>query len=323
LRNVRVALAQIAPRLGDLDANLERHLEHARQARVEGATVVAFPELSLTGYHLLDQVPEVAVTPEHPAWTRLERASEEIDLLVGLVLESPGHRYHNAAVYFSRGRALHVHRKLYLPTYGLFQEGRDLAAGDSLRAFEAPHGSSGLLVCEDLWHATCAWLLAHQGAQAIFVLSNGPARGARPGRGITSVGVWRELLQVTAQFQSTFMVYVNRVGCEDGLTFAGGSLAVDPFGRVIAELPALDERLTVVELEAEVLRRARTAYPLLRDENIELVSRELERIRARRFDLPAPRAASGDDGDGDDDDDDATADGAERSAPTAATERDP
>jgi len=295
LKNVRVALGQISPRLGDLDANLEQHLEWIERARRERAQVIVFPELALTGYHLLDQVPDVAVTPEHRVWRRIQQASRGIDVVTGLVLESPGHRFHNAAAYFSAGETRHIHRKLYLPTYGLFQEGRDLAAGDSLRAFETIHGPSGLLVCEDLWHPTSAWLLAHQGAQMIFVLSNGPSRGARPGRGITSVSVWRELLQVTAQFQSTFMLYVNRTGCEDGLTFAGGSLAVDPFGRVIAELPALDEGLACVELDAGVLRRARTAYPLLRDEKLELVGRELDRIRARRFDLPEPEddAAAG------------------------------
>ena len=82
------------------------------------------------------------------------------------------------------------------------------------------------------------------------------------------------------------MVYVNRVGCEDGLTFGGGSLVVDPFGRVVLEAPALDEAFEVVDLKSEVLRRARIAYPLLRDENLELVQRELERIRRLRYDLP-------------------------------------
>jgi len=294
LRNVRVALGQISPRLGDLDANLALHLDHTAQARADGADLVVFPELSLTGYLLLDQVPEVALRPDHPCWVRLAEASRDVDIVAGMVLESPAYRYHNAAVYFSGGRAVHVHRKIYLPTYGLFQEGRDLAPGDKLRAFEAPHGRSGMLVCEDLWHATCAWLLAQQGAQVVFVLSNGPTRGARPGRGITSIAVWRELLQVTAQFQSTFMVYVNRTGCEDGLTFGGGSMVVDPFGRVVAELPPLEEGQLTVELEAEVLRRARTAYPLLRDENIELVARELDRIRRLRFDLPEPERDSAD-----------------------------
>ena len=140
----------------------------------------------------------------------------------------------------------------------------------------------------------CAWLLAQQGAEVIFVLSNGPTRGAKPEREVTSVAVWRELLQTTAQFQTTWMVYVNRTGCEDGLTFGGGSLVVDPFGRISGEAPALDEALQIVDLKSEVLRRARTVYPLLRDENLELVERELARIRQLRYELPDPSATKKD-----------------------------
>ena len=198
----------------------------------------------------------------------------------------------NVAVYLSKGRVLHVHRKCYLPTYGLFQEGREFAPGNRVRRFDSPWGPAGLLICEDLWHMPCAWLLAQQGAEVIFVLSNGPTRGAKPEREVTSIAVWRELLQTTAQFQTTWMVYVNRTGCEDGLTFGGGSLVVDPFGRISSQAPALDEALEVVDLKSEVLRRARTVYPLLRDENLELVERELGRLRQLRYDLPDPASST-------------------------------
>jgi len=293
MRDIRVGLAQTAPRLGDFEANLDAHLETIGKAREAGCDLVVFPELSLTGYLLADQVPEIAVPLDDPRLDELRHASVDCDVLVGLVEDAPGHRFHNVAAYFSGGRLVHTHRKLYLPTYGLFQEGREFAAGDRIRHVETRWGPAGLLVCEDLWHMPCAWLLAQQGAEVIFVLSNGPARGARPGREVTSVAVWRELLETTAQFQTTWMVYANRVGCEDGLTFGGGSLVVDPFGRVAHESPALDEDFAVIDLQSEVLRRARTAYPLLRDENIELVQRELERLRRLRYDLPKPADIEG------------------------------
>lgn len=283
-----MALAQIAPRLGDFEANLETHARAAREAVGTGSDLIVFPELSLTGYLLADLVPELAIQLDDPRLEPLLAASQDIDIVAGLVEDSPGHRFHNSAIYLSKGHVLHTHRKLYLPTYGLFQEGREFAAGDRVRSFDSPWGPAGLLVCEDLWHMPCAWLLAQQGAEVIFVLSNGPTRGAKPGREVTSVAVWRELLQTTAQFQTTWMVYVNRAGCEDGLTFGGGSLVLDPFGRVAAEAPALDEAFEVVDLKSEVLRRARTAYPLLRDENLELVDRKLARLRRLRYDLPDP-----------------------------------
>ena len=286
MNHLRVALAQIAPKLGDMKANLDLHLRSIEQARDDGAGLIVFPELSLTGYHLLDQVPDLALRPGDGPLEELLRASQDLDVVVGFVEEGAGHRFHNAAAYLSRGELLHVHRKLFLPTYGMFQEGRDFAAGERLRGFQAPHGPTGLLVCEDLWHPTCSWLLAQDGAETLLALSNGPTRGAGPDGKLTSVTVWTELLRVIARFHTIYAIYVNRVGCEDGLIFGGGSLVVDPFGRVVAEAPALDEALLTVDLDAEVLRRARMVYPLLRDERLDLVHRELGRIRQERYDLP-------------------------------------
>ncbi len=286
MRDIRVALAQIAPKLGDVQANLTLHLDAVAQAAKDGARVLAFPELSLTGYVLRDQVPDVAIGQDDAVFAKLAAASSSIDLLVGLVEETPGHRFHNVAAYFSSGRLVHIHRKLYLPNYGMFQEGREFAAGERLRGFDAGYGPSGILICEDHWHPACAWLLAQGGAETLFTISSSPTRGARFEHEVTSVAVWERLLQVSAQFQTAFMIYANRVGCEDGLTFGGGSMVVDPFGRVIGSLPPLEEGLLAVDLEAEVLRRARTAYPLLRDENLDLVHRELERVRSERYELP-------------------------------------
>ena len=283
----RVALAQIAPRLGDLDANLALHLETIQRARRQGAGLVVFPELSLTGYLLRDDVPEVAVRLDDARLSRLLRASRDIDVLLGLVEEAPGHSFHNAAAYLSGGKVRHVHRKVYLPTYGMFDEGRDFAAGDRFRTFAAPFGPAGLLVCEDAWHSSAPWLLAQEGAEVLFILSSGPTRGARPRqKDVSSVAVWHQLLKTTAQFLTTFVVYVNRVGYEDGLNFGGGSMACDPFGRELAALPALEPALALTDLDPEVLRRARTAYPLLRDEKLDLVRRELDRVLVRRYDLP-------------------------------------
>jgi len=286
MQTVRVALAQIAPKLGDIEANLDIHRDAIKLAQKEKAGVVVFPELSLTGYLLADQVPEIAMTTKSRAFLALLRLASKIDLIVGFAEEAPGHRFHNATAYLSQGRVVHVHRKVYLPTYGMFEEGRDFAAGDLIRSFPTRHGRAGMLICEDAWHPTCAWLLVQDGAEMLFTLSSGPTRGAKPGRGITSLPVWHELLRTTAQFQTSFVVYVNRVGYEDGLNFGGGSIALDPFGRTLAELPALAHGVTVAELTGEVLRRARAAYPLLRDENIELVHREVARLRRERFQLP-------------------------------------
>src|SRR5262245_58124621 len=135
MQTVRVALAQIAPKLGQIAPNLDTHEEAIARARKEKAGIVVFPELSLTGYLLRDQVQDVALTLKSSALRRLLRASRGIDVIVGFVEEGAGHSFHNAAAYLSKGRAVHVHRKVYLPTYGMFDEGRDFAAGEVVRAF--------------------------------------------------------------------------------------------------------------------------------------------------------------------------------------------
>jgi predicted amidohydrolase len=287
VRNLRVALAQISPRLGDVSGNLQIHLESIDRARSHGAGAIVFPELSLTGYVLRDQVGDLAETADGATLSRLVTASRDLDIVVGFVEDGPGHRFFNTAAYLSGGSLVHLHRKLYLPTYGLFEEGRDLAPGEVLRAFDTERlGRIGMLVCEDLWHATSAWLLVQDGAEVLFVLSSGPTRGAPESGGPTSVSVWRELARKTAQFQTAYVVYVNRVGYEDGLNFGGGSIVVDPFGRDVALLEPLEPGMVVAELRDDVLRRARMALPLVRDTDLELVARELARIRTERFGLP-------------------------------------
>jgi predicted amidohydrolase len=279
---LRIALAQIEPVLGDLEANVSRHLKWAGRALGKGAQLLAFPELSLTGYLLQDLAAEVSVRLDRPAPIRaLLEMSRRIPMVVGLVEESPGHRFHNSAVFLSGGRVAHVHRKVYLPTYGLFDEGRFFAAGDRLVAFATPLGRMGLLICEDLWHPWTALVLAQGGADYLVVISAGPTEGVDRRRGFVGQTTWKDLIKVTAQMQTVFVAYVNRVGFEDGVNFAGGSCVYDPFGEPLAEGPILEEGLVVCDLERSSLRRARTMLPLLRDERLHLLASEAQRLMTR------------------------------------------
>jgi predicted amidohydrolase len=281
---VKLALAQISPTLGNVEKNLALHESAAREASESGADLILYPELSLTGYRLGDMVPRRALRLDRPSpvLDRLLRASESIDLLVGLVEESEDIRFYNAAVYLSGGAILAVHRKCYLPTYGMFEEGRDLAAGEAFRAFDTRHGRLGILICEDLWHPTSAGILAQDGAEALLVCSAGPTRGLSAGGGLSTVETWEELARVTARFHTVYVAYCNRVGFEDEWNFGGGSFVMDPTGKPVASAPELEPAVTLAELSRDRLRRARASYPLLRDERLDLVLRELERIRRRR-----------------------------------------
>ena len=287
-RRTRVALAQMEPVLGDIDANVSRHLAWARKGIAAEADLIVFPELSLTGYLLQDLVPDVAMPLRESKPIRpLLEMSRRIPMVVGLVEESEAHRFHNSALFIARGRVLHVHRKVYLPTYGMFDEGRFFAAGDRLEAFSTPFGRMGMLICEDFWHTPAALVLAQDGADCLLVLSAGPTEGIDPKRGLIGPGNWKNLARVTAQMQTVFVVYVNRVGFEDGVNYAGGSCVFDPLGECLADGPVLADGLVVCDLDRATLRRARALYPLLRDERLPVLAREIDRLLR----LPAPGRA--------------------------------
>src|SRR5258708_799120 len=284
----RLALGQCAPSLGDLKANIELHLELTQQAASEEADLVAFPELSLTGYFLKDLVPELAMGLDDPRLTPLLEASRQIDVAFGMVVKSEDFRYYNAAVYLSGGQVKHVHRKVYLPTYGMFDEQRYFAAGDRIRSFDAGL-RSGMLVCEDMWHLSSAYLLFLQGVSLVLCISSSPGRGVllnadadtAPG----SVGSWQDLLRTAAEYSTCYVAYVNRLGYEDGVNFWGGSSVIAPDGQpvvVAGEAPGL----VLADIDVREVERQRLATPLLRDEKVEFTLKELERIWNERTDAP-------------------------------------
>ncbi len=279
---MNLALAQINTKLGDVDANLEKHLALAHEARQGGAELILFPELSLTGYVLQDLAASIGHRPrkEDPVFRRLLEASHDLDMVVGFVEEDPRYRYYIAAAYLSGGEVLHVHHKVYPPTYGIFDERRYFAAGDSFRAFDTRFGRAGMLICEDFWHVSSPYALWMDGADLLFLTS------ASPGRGVTDEilgsAQWVETVgQAYAGLFTTFVAHVNRVGFEDGLNFWGTSTVFDPDGKLVAQAPNDQEGLTLAELDLNQLRRTRVRLPLLRDERSEIIQKELERIHGR------------------------------------------
>jgi NAD+ synthase (glutamine-hydrolysing) len=275
-----LALAQINTVLGVVPANLEKHLTLVEEARSSGADLLVFPELSLTGYVLQDLTPAVALTPAagDPIFKPLLEASREIDLVVGFVEEDRRHRFYIASAYLSRGAVLHVHHKVYLPTYGLFDEGRFFAWGDSIRAFDTRFGRLGMLICEDFWHASPPYLLWLDGADLLLFSSSSPGRGLNSEPRLESARWVEHINRAYASLFTTFVAHANRVGYEDGLNFWGGSTIYDPNGELVAKGPYQQEGLTLAEIDLNQLHRTRARLPLLRDERTALVMRELGRI---------------------------------------------
>ena len=284
MTKLTLALAQIETKLGMVEANLEKHLDYIEQARDKNADLIIFPELSLTGYLLQDMVPSVVTRPSShdPHFKQLLEASKQIDIVAGFVNEDHRHRFFNAAAYLSDGEVLHVHHKVYLPTYGVFDEGRFFAWGDQVRAFDTPFGRIGLLICEDFWHASPPYLLWLDGADLLLFISVSPGRGLNSKAELESARWVEHINQAYASLFTAFVVNCNRVGYEDGLNFWGGATVFDPNGDLLVQGPYHTEALTICELDLNQLHRTRAHLPLLRDERTELVTREMKRILAER-----------------------------------------
>lgn len=280
---LRVALAQIAPLLGDRPRNLEKHLEQIAAAKREQADLVIFPELSLTGYFLRDMVGEVALARSSLEIAQLIEAASPMGLVAGFVEEGEGHQFYNAAFYAEAGRLVHVHRKVYLPTYGLFEEQRYFAAGQRFQAFSTGRfGRVGLLICEDFWHLSAATIMQAEEVDVVVCVINSPARGVA-GPKVGTAETYELLARTFAQLLGALVIVVNRVGFEDGLCFFGSSMAVGPDGGIIHQAPAFDECLSIVTCDLAELRRERLITPLARDEKLLLTIEELERIKRRRY----------------------------------------
>jgi predicted amidohydrolase len=282
---LRIALAQIAPRLGLFDENLATHHRLLDEAREKGAGLVVFPELGLTGYLLQDLAAEVAIRLDDPRLAELASATRDLSAVVSFVEESADHRLFIAAALLEDGAVRHVHRKLFLPTYGLFDERRFFAAGDVLRATPSRLGVGvGIAICEDFWHLPVAQLLALDGAQLLINVSSSPGRdlAATNEVGLGTATSWRTLMRTYAQLTTSFVVFCNRVGVDESISFWGGSEVLGPSGESLLRAPFYDEGLFTVDVSLADVRRERIGLPLLRDERPELNLRELARIVAER-----------------------------------------
>jgi predicted amidohydrolase len=220
--------------------------------------------------------------------TGLAAATRDLSAIVSFVEESADHRLFIAAALLEDGRIRHVHRKLFLPTYGLFDERRFFAAGDLLRATPSRLGVGlGIAVCEDFWHLGVPQLLALDGAQILVNVSSSPGRdlAATNEVGLGTATSWRNLMRTYAQLTTSITIFCNRVGVDESISFWGGSEVIGPSGGAIFSAPLFEEGLFVIDVPLADLRRERVALPLLRDERLELHAREIGRIIRERAGL--------------------------------------
>ncbi|MEX2466359.1 MAG: NAD+ synthase [Gemmatimonadota bacterium] len=276
---LRVGLAQVKPAKGDVPGNLDR-VKQLLSENADTTDVLLFPETCLSGYFLEGGVAEAALTVDQLRAGLEPPPKDAPDVALGFY-ERWNRRIYNSAVYLEpaegRWRVRHVHRKLFLPTYGVFDEGRFVEAGSAIEPFDTRFGRFGLLVCEDAWHSMSGTILAVGGAELILVPSASPSRDFRPGHGgrPANLARWDQLAPGIAVEHGVFVAVAQLTGSEGGKLFPGGSLAADPLGTVIGRGPLYEEGVTIARMDAGMIVRARTGAPLLSD-----LERMLPRLEA-------------------------------------------
>lgn len=275
----KIALAQIAPALGDLEKNIATHVEWTQRAIAEGADVIVFPELSLTGYTLRDANFDVALDARNDErLAPLRDLSSQLTIICGGVEESRQYGVYNAAFMFEEGELVASHRKVYPPTYGIFEESRYFSAGNTARAFNTNIDRVGMLVCEDLWHMALPYVLAIDGANVIFTIAASPTKLTGTSDAPKNYLVNTQQHCAYARLLSTYIVFVNRVGFEDGVNFWGGSEIINPNGEQQVRAKFFDEDLVFGEIDLNEVRRARRASRHMIDDNPAITATEIRRI---------------------------------------------
>lgn len=282
---MRITLAQLDSRLGDVDANADRAEKVITDAAADGSDIVVFPELFLSGFGVGEVDDDVSMTLDDERLHRLADKTDKGVLLAFPEAQAHGLHTYNSAAYFENGRLVHVHRKLYLPNYSIFEERKHFLPGQTSRAFPVGEGRhrAATLICNDAWQPQLAFLATQDGAMVMLV----PAASAQsmfPER-YDSRDYWRGITQFFGRMYQLYVVFVNRVGDEGKLRFWGGSHVVDPWGDVVAECVEHDEHVLSVDIDINQVRRRRRDIPLVREARLGLIRREVDRLLDEGGDL--------------------------------------
>jgi NAD+ synthetase len=301
--NLNIAIAQFQPTKADPAANLSKIEEIFGRIKTDAhpPDVLLFPEACVTGYFLEGGVRESALTAPALAtalgerYAAAEGPDRPLDVAIGFYEESE-HRLYNSAMYVELGdgppRIVHVHRKVFLPTYGVFQEERFVEPGHEIRAFDTRWGQAAMLICEDMFHSISPMLAALDGAQVLLVPSASPARGMAPGSGAPgNLDRWERIGKGTAEEHGIAVAVAQLTGFEGGKGFAGGSMLYGPRGELRLRLPLWDDAVESAVLDLDELTAARTETPLLSD-----LERALPRILQSRRERARMREAGAKDG---------------------------
>ena len=261
----------------NIKANIEKTLDFSSKAKTEGAHLVVFPELSISGYTLQDLTLPLSLRLDSPVFEPLLKLSKDIAIVTSFPRMCDDGISRISSVFIDEGKIVSVYDKICLPTHGMFDEMRYFGRGEKLQAFQTRFGKLGMLICRDIWHPELSFIYSAQGAQMIIVPSAIPARNLNnKGFGITAS--LERTVANTAFCNQMFVLLCNRVGVEDGVSFLGNSRVCSPNGKTLMVMPELDESLEYAMVDFSELSVARMKMSLVRERRLDIVTRELERL---------------------------------------------
>ncbi len=283
MQKPRLRIVQSDCVLANFEANLARHMTLIEDAIKENISAIAFPELSLTGYNVQDAAQDIALHIGDKALDPLRDLSRDITVICGGIELSDEYGVYNSAFLFEDGHARSAHRKIYLPTYGMFEEMRYFSPGQKVEALSSKRlGKIGIAICEDMWHVSVPYLLAHQGAKLLFVLMSSPLR-LNPGQTKPAiVQQWQQIISTYSFLFSSYVACVNRIGNEDSFTYWGNSSVSGPDGAVLASAPLFKPDCLDVTIDLDAVKQARMHSSHFLDEDLRLFAAELRDIMTCR-----------------------------------------
>ena len=287
-KKLKAAVAQTAAILGDVEMAAQVGLDVIDAARTAGVDVLLFPEMSLTGHSAGSDTLRLAIACDHRPVKEIARASGAMCTVFGVIEEGAAAQFYNSAIAVRHGGVVFVHRKINLATYGRLEDGKHFAEGRHVDTFALDASwRASVMICADTWNPALVHLAAMQGATLLLapISSALEAVGAQ----FDNPQGWDINLRFHALTYGMPVMMANRVGTEADLTFWGGSRILDAFGRALATAAGAGEELVCAEIDFDVVRQARYLLPTMRDANLPLVQREIDRLVLAGVRLRPPR----------------------------------
>jgi NAD+ synthase (glutamine-hydrolysing) len=274
---VKVRAVQFSPLLGNIKENIKIHQREIKRAINDRIDLIVFPELSISGYHLKDIVYDVALRPSDVVMKGFTDLSRDIDIIIGAPLEEPVGIISNAALYFSKGKRIHTHRKVQLPNFGMFEEQMIFKPGNEFKSFKIKEFTAGILICREILFPVHAYLYFLQNVDFLIGISNSPHRGIGK-EGFSTFKMWESMGYVYSVFYHQNYVFVNRTGFEDGIGYGGGSFFARSGKGIETMTPYMKDAVFDFEISLDDVRQSRISSNYLRDDRPDMILKEMKRI---------------------------------------------